>query len=704
MAILGQIRQRSFFLIFIIGMALFAFVISGVFDGNNSGGAPTDPIAVVNDEEMDLATFRSMVEQTERNYGYSTLQAVRAVWSQSLQNTILNQQFEALGIDAGKEQIEQIISRNPAFLNDERFLNAYGVFDFGMFSNFINLMKDQNPVAYEQWKIQEAGLIDLAKQNIYLDLIRSTTGFTEEEGKWAYHMENDKINMEFVHVPLDAVEDSLAEVSDADIQKYIQAHKEDFETEARTSIQYVVFNDQASPEDEAFIYSDLEKLLDGQVAYNDVSKLTDTLEGFRTTKNIFDFVEKHSEEPFDSVYLPKGKLASAYAESLFNLDVGSVFGPFKDGNNLKLARMLDKKRNGSIRASHILIAYEGVVNPTPGVTRTKEEAQRIANRLLRQARRNPDNFADLARENSDGPSRTLGGDLGFYQEGGMAEAFFDYTNNNRVGRIGMVETEFGYHVIKITDKEDVVLLAEIVKAIVPSDETSNIIFRNATELEKAAKEGGDLSVAAEAQDFSMRAATELDPLGEFIPDMGLQRNVVQWAYEDDTQVGDVRRFNLSQGGYAVVQISEKIAAGMQTLAQAKSAVYPKVRDQKRLVALQKQYSNIKTLEDLAASSGTEIKTASAMTQENTTIAGVGREPYVIGVAFSLEEGKTSALIAGNEGVFLVRVKSREVAPDLPSYVAYANSLQEAEKANLEKAILDALESVAVIIDNRTVYY
>ncbi|MGC6423154.1 MAG: peptidylprolyl isomerase [Flavobacteriaceae bacterium] len=704
MAILGQIRQRSFFLIFIIGMALFAFVISGVFDGNNAGGAPTDPIAIVNDEEMDLATFRSMVEQTERNYGYSTLRAVRAVWNQSIQNTILNQQFEVLGIDAGKEQIEQLISRNPAFLQDERFLNEFGVFDFGMFTNFINLMKEQNPAAYEQWKIQEAGLIDLAKQNIYLDLIRSSTGFTEEEGKWAYHMENDKINMEFVQVPLKSAPDSLVKVTDADIKKYIQSHQEDFKTDARTSIQYVVFSDDASEEDEAFIYTDLEKLLDVQIEYNEVSKLTDTLDGFRTTKNIFEFVEKHSETSFDSVYLPKGRLASDYAESLFNLEKGEVFGPFKDGDYLKLARMLDRKRNGSIRASHILIAYEGVTNPTPGVTRTKEDAERLANRLLRQARRNPDGFADLARQNSDGPSKTLGGDLGFYQEGTMAQPFFDYTNKNRIGRIGLVETDFGFHVIKITDKEDVVLLAEVVKEIVPSDETSNIVFRNATELEKAAKENGNLEAAAEAGEYNIRKSTELDPLSEFIPEMGLQRNVVQWAYEGETKVGDVRRFSLSQGGYAVVQVSEKVAAGLQTVNQARATVYSKIRDQKRIAALNKLYANTDSLEALAAATQGEIKTASAMTQKNSTLPGVGKEPYVIGVAFSLEQGATSSLIAGNEGVYLIRVTSKEVAPDLPSYVAYANSLQEAEKANLESAILEALESVAVIIDNRTVYY
>ncbi|MGB1806429.1 MAG: peptidylprolyl isomerase [Flavobacteriaceae bacterium] len=704
MAILGQIRQRSFFLIFIIGMALFAFVISGVFDGNNNGGGPTDPIAIVNDEEMSLDTFRFQVEQTERNYGFSTLQAVRTVWNQSIQNMILNQQFEALGIDAGKEQIEQIISQNPAFVSDERFMNEFGVFDFGLFTGFINLMKDQNPVAYDQWKIQEANLVNVAKQNIYLDLIKSSTGFTEEEGKLAYHIENDKINMEFVQVPLDAIDDDLVEVTDADIQKYIKANAEEYQTEATTRIRYVTFADEASPEDEAFIYAGLEKLLDTQVEYNDVSKLTDTLDGFRTTKDIFDFVEKHSEVPFDSVYLPKGRLASEYAESLFSLKNGEVFGPFKDGNTMKLARMLDKKRQGSIRASHILIAYDGVTNPTPGVTRSKEEAQRLANRLLRQARRNPDDFESLARNNSDGPSKTLGGDLGFYQEGAMAPEFFNYTNRNRVGRIGLVETDFGFHIIKITDKEDIVLLAEIVKQIVPSDETSNIVFRSATELEIAAKESKDLAAAADKEDLNLEGPTQIDILDELIPGIGLQRNIVQWAFEKSTAVGTVRRFSLSQGGYAVVQLSEKTKAGLQSVAQAAPQVRRLVEDQKRLDLLTKKYATTSSLEELAEASDSEIKTASAMTQENTTLAGVGQEPYVIGVAFSLEAGETSSLIQGNEGVYLVRVNSKEVAPELPSYVAYANSLQEAEKANLEDAILEALKSVADITDNRALYY
>ena len=94
MAVLGQIRQRSVFLILVIGMALFAFVISGVFDGNSAGGGPSEPIAVVNDEEIELTLYRQLVENTERNYNFSTMQAVNTVWDQLVRGIIFRQEYD----------------------------------------------------------------------------------------------------------------------------------------------------------------------------------------------------------------------------------------------------------------------------------------------------------------------------------------------------------------------------------------------------------------------------------------------------------------------------------------------------------------------------------------------------------------------------------------------------------------------------------
>ena len=136
MAILGKIRERSIFLIIVIGLALFAFVISGVFDGSSSNSGPDDPIGIINDEELDLELFRQLVEQTERSSNYSSMQSLNLVWNQLLRNTIFDQEYEKLGIDAGKDQIEQIISSNPSIVQDSRFLNEAGFFDFSFCNAF----------------------------------------------------------------------------------------------------------------------------------------------------------------------------------------------------------------------------------------------------------------------------------------------------------------------------------------------------------------------------------------------------------------------------------------------------------------------------------------------------------------------------------------------------------------------------------------
>ena len=171
-----------------------------------------------------------------------------------------------------------------------------------------------------------------------------------------------------------------------------------------------------------------------------MSKLTDTIEGLATTENITDFIEQYSETAFDSIYKTKGILASEYADILFGLNPGDVFGPYKDSNQLKISRFLDRKKGGAIKASHILVAFVGATRANPDVTRSNEEAKKLAQDLYRKARRNPDDFAQLASENSDGPSKTQGGDLGFFQEGMMTDKFFDFCDRSRVGKIGLVET------------------------------------------------------------------------------------------------------------------------------------------------------------------------------------------------------------------------------------------------------------------------
>ena len=74
----------------------------------------------------------------------------------------------------------------------------------------------------------------------------------------------------------------------------------------------------------------------------------------------------------------------------------------------------------------------------------------------------------------------------------MAVEFFNFVNKNRVGKVGLVETEFGFHVIKVTDKDDLALIADIVAEAIPSDKTSNEVFRKATQFEMDTREKKNL--------------------------------------------------------------------------------------------------------------------------------------------------------------------------------------------------------------------
>ena len=705
MAVLGKIRQRSIFLILVIGMALFAFVISGVFDGSSSNAGPTDPIAVVNDEEIDVTFFRQMVEQTERAYNYSTLQSVNLVWNQALRNTIFDQEFKKLGIDAGKDQLEQIISSDEAVINNPNFQNEAGFFDFGIFTDYIAQMRVQEPAAYENWKAQEQSIIGVAKQRIYLDLIKASGGMTEAEAKALYHFENDNINIEYVQVPFDIIPDSLVTVTDAEVKQYIKNHEQEYERAASRNLQYVSFNEAPTEDDLAAIRLRLEGLKDERIAYNDVSKLTDTIEGFRMTKNIIDFVDRYSEIPFDSVYRPRGEYNNEYADILFGLDVGEVFGPYRDGRFFKISRLLDRKENASLRASHILIAFEGATRAPATVTRAKEEARREANRVLRLARRGNDNFEELAREYSDGPTKNRGGDLGFFQEGQMATEFFNFVDKNRVGRIGLVETEFGFHIIKVTGKDDLALIADVANEAIASDQTANEVFRSATKFEMESNDLNDFIAVAEKNNYEVRPVKQVTELEENMPGLFNQRQIVRWAFDDDTKVGDIKRFSLTAGGgYAVVQLTAVNQKGLATEDEVGFQVRRKILQDKKAALIKKQFQDIDSLETLAENEDLTLETASAINQKNPTLVGAGNEPYVVGAAFAMEEGAVSELIQGDLGLYKVKLLKKNTAETLDDYQQYSKEyLRDASFALLENVFL-ALESYADIDDNRSLYY
>ena len=230
------------------------------------------------------------------------------------------------------------------------------------------------------------------------------------------------------------------------------------------------------------------------------------------------------------------------------LQPNELFGPYRDGDAFKVSKMIKRKANGSVKASHILISYEGAERANPTVKRAKEEAEKKAKELLIEAKKSGTVFAELARDNSDGPSAPQGGDLGFFEEGIMTPKFNDFAFNNPVGFIGLVETDFGFHIVKVDDKRDIVQIAHLTRAIEPSEETINSLFTEATKFEMAStSEDKPFTELAKEYEYVMRPVNKIKELDENLPGLGSQRAVVQWAFNEDTELGDIKRFGINNG-------------------------------------------------------------------------------------------------------------------------------------------------------------
>lgn len=121
----------------------------------------------------------------------------------------------------------------------------------------------------------------------------------------------------------------------------------------------------------------------------------------------------------------------------------------------KESREKTEKTEGDVRASHILVSYEDADRAAEGVTRTREEAQTEAERILTEVQADSENFASFAEQYSDGPSSSKGGDLDFFGRGAMAPEFENASFALAVDEVsGVVETSFGFHIIKVTDKKE----------------------------------------------------------------------------------------------------------------------------------------------------------------------------------------------------------------------------------------------------------
>jgi len=694
MAILNNIRKRGIFLIIIIAMALFAFVLSGVFGNGSNSPKGESNIATVNDVDITREEFMQKVEGVQRSLGPNngTNQAMDIVWERELRRVLLEEQYLALGLTAERAQISNALSVNLA--NNPSFQNEIGVFSELKMQEYIANAKIAADAgdrqAYQAWIDFEQSTANTVLENNYYNLVQGGLITTLSEGEQEHHFQNDNININFIQIPYSKIADEDVTITDAEIEAYIRSHAKDFEVDPQVDIQYVSFNEDPSQED-----------IDA--AKDDTSKLIDPL---AKTTDYEEFVNANSEVTYTDRWYIKNDLPVLIADDVMALELNAIHGPYKDGGSYNLIKVFEKRQMAdSAKARHILIRYQGLRTAPQDVVRTKEDARQLADSILSVAKKDRSKFESLAADFSEDLSnKDKGGDLGYFGPGRMVPEFNNFVFDNNAGDIGIVETDFGIHIVDIEELkniQDAIKLASIVKSIQASEKTINDVFSKASKFEIAAKEG-DFNELANENGVTAKPVNKIGELDATIPGVGNNRSIVSWAFNEDTKIGNVKRFNITNG-YVIAQLTRRNPKGLLSIAEASATVTPILRNEKKAKMIRESITATDIIE-VAKNQNVTVKSASAITMSSPTIAGGGTEPKVVGVAFGTKAGETTKLIDGVNGVYMVKVLSVNIAPSLDNYSSFANQLNAQITPTVRSKVFDALKNAADIEDNRADFY
>lgn len=695
MAILGKIRSRGVFLIIIIALALFAFIIGDLIRQGSFSGKDQNEIGSVNGRTIERETFNRMVEAQGRRGG-TTVSSVNAVWEQQVNAMILKDQIEAAGITVSDEQIadyfREIYAQYPQFLDEE------GNFSEAQYQAFMTQMEST-----EQGRQRLAIDIQNAENQIarqeFFALLKSGIIGTNLEGETQYRLEYDKRDLKYINLPYSSIPDSAAQVSKAEIKAYMEKYPERFKTEEQRNIRYVLFEEKASEEDKEEIRNNLIEL---------AKEPKSGRESLLTTDDIATFVNVNSSTPYNDDYVTRKSLGDQ-AEGIFATPEGEIYGPYEQNEMMKVTLVQDKKTMmDSVENKHILFSYQGATRANPAITRTKEEAQQMADSIYNIIGRDSTTFNKQYDRLMEMDSIATPQDIGWVVKTGNASGFAkpyrDYLYSNEAGDIGLVESDFGYHIILIEDKKseiETVKLATISEEIIPSKKTSSSLFTSAQKFQQKAMQE-DFEAAAEELEQEVRPVQDLKPLDENLPGISKpEREIVQWAFDKETEKGEIERFETADG-FAIVQLTKIVEEGPTTVENASTKVLTKLRNEKKAEMIKKRITG-STVEEIAANQNERLQTTNAVTQKTPKLKA-GDEPLVVGTAFGLEEGETSEPIAGENGVYVVQVVKINNAPELPSYRTESEKTATATANQATNRLLQALRKSAEIEDRRAEFY
>ncbi|MGB1552309.1 MAG: peptidylprolyl isomerase [Schleiferiaceae bacterium] len=702
MATIERIRQRSGLLIVVVFVALLAFLLGDLF---KSGGSKFfgDPniVGSVNGVELSRQEVSKKMEELragnpETYANTSSVQLANFVWTNFMSDAILGEELDAADMSVSEQEIYLDIINNPNIR--QSFAGANGQFDENMFKSYLAQVRDNKDVTeqsaemWTQWLSFENAVVNQAKNFKFTNAIEKAVFMPSSLVAAEFARSDAQHPAQYVYVPyIDVNEDEIS-VSEADAKKYYNAHKDEFTQKDGRNIEYINFPLAPSQADRDALKAELAVL---------------SLEWFSAEDDSV-FVNLHSDVRFIPEYFTIDQLVGTGIDTLVDgQDVGYQKGPIDLGGSFSVVKLVDKKvLADSVQARHILIPFAGATRVDPSVTRTPMEAKTLADSLFAYLQDNPSAFEAVSQEySSDVVAKEKGGDLGYFGRGMMAKPFENFCYFGKEGDLGLVPTQFGFHIIEITDQKganQAYKIGQVIREILPSDETIQALYGQASTYAASAQSADDYRVLAMEQGLSLRPARNLAQFDEVVPGLGTSRRVVRWAWDDDREIGNIGLLENDGKGYVVVILTDKLEEGTtpyeSVAAQCLEAAKKEAKKAIITERLEAALSGAASIEDVATAAGKQVRTLNFKVGQ-ANIAGVGNEAKVVGTICGIPSGELSAVIAGESGAFVAITQPAQPAPTV-DFSNQARTTQQSLRNLVSVQAYKALQDKADIEDKR----
>lgn len=681
-------------------VAISAFVLGDLFS-NNSFLFDDDSVGEIAGHTVTLNEYQQAVREREANYmmyfnrqpGDAEMPTLREqAWEMLILRHAIEPQFKKVGVTVtDDEMVDMITGKNINEGIKQSFTNPEtGQFDRSLLSNYISNIKLAPEASPErmQWEIFQRDLQPGRQRIKYENLLIKSAYVTSAEAEKEYHMQNDVAEIKYVYVPYFSVSDTAVTVSDADLKAYYNKNKEKYKSEHTRDMKVVNFEVMPSAEDSLSFREELSRLAaDFKAAEND---------------SIFALINADNAESAYTRYT-----ASSIPESisLAEFTVGEVKGPLLDGGSYKLIKLseIGKDTIFNARASHILIRWDDDSEAS------KKAAKEKAREILKDIKAGAD-FADKAREFGTDGTATRGGDLGWFSSGAMVkpfeEAVFAATKKGVLNDV--VETDFGYHIIDVTETKDnnYYEVAVIDRDIIPSDASINNAIRKAEMFASELGSEKEFVERAQQEGYVVFEAKNVQPADRRVSNLGEARALVQWLFRDG-EIDKVSEVFDLQDQYTVAVMTGEIEKGYKPLEVVKEEITPAVKNELKGKIIIDKLSKLQgTLDEMAAAYGKDatVYTNSSLKLNTNTLTSAGFDPVAVGMAFSLEDGKRTAPYAGESGVLLIETQTKTSAPAVGDYTLFKTQLQQSAVNRNTSSIAEAIKQNAQIVDKRYKFY